>query len=210
MAMDPNSNSVYTPKLTPPNPLPAQGGAGMGESGEIPVPTPMPLTKYLTFGHKVADFSALTNDIFPNVYLMWDTPADITDLGVFFRAFSGDVLSKLSVAVGDVEAGTVTVGLYSAATIQGDYTLVHQENIAVTPTGTNILVEKTVNVALTAGSYYFLTVTSATANVVQLAFDGGLHRYTGSDPLPASLTGAGTTSNYAVVLYGTVTRTVNP
>lgn len=168
-------------------------------------------TKAVTFGCILPNFATLGTDTFGNIYMQYNSDGSTADEAAFIRAYTGDVLTKISVGVGFTVAGNVTIGLYSADNIAGPWTLVSEQTIAVAPTGTNIVVEKAVSIALTKGKYYFLTATSAVAELVQFAYTGGSKRWTGGSPLPATLADVdSSTSNFAVHLFGTVTRTYTP
>lgn len=87
------------------------GGSGGG--------SPQPITKQITFGFN-GDITGVSTDTFGNMYLLYNAPAGSTvDNGAFMRAFDGDVLKKISIAVGASASGNVTVGVYSADNIGG-------------------------------------------------------------------------------------------
>lgn len=173
---------------------------------------PVPITKNITFGYN-GDITGASTDTFGNMYLLYNAPgASTTDEPAFMRAMTGDVLNKISIAVGAAVTGTVTVGLYSADNIGGPWTLVQKVDIDAAPTGSNIYVSSDVNIPLTKGKYYFLAVNSATVQLVKLAATGGFKRWTAAAGIaPATLADADS-SGYAYVafLYGTVARTTNP
>lgn len=173
---------------------------------------PVPITKNITFGHN-GDITGVSTDTFGNMYLLYNAPGtSTTDEPAFMRAFTGDVLKKVSIAVGASATGTVTVGLYSADDIDGDWTLVQKIDIAAAPAGTNLYVEQAVNITLIKGKYYFLGVNSATVELVQLAATGGFKRWTAAAGVaPATLADVDSSgSAYVAYLYGTVERTTNP
>lgn len=180
------------------------GGSGGG--------TPQPITKQTTFGFN-GDITGVSTDTFGNMYLLYNAPGvSTTDGSSFLRAFAGDVLKKVSIAVGAEATGNVTVGLYSADNLTGPWTLVQKITIAAAPTGTNKFVEQAVNIPLTKGTYYFLGVNSDVVELVQLAATGGFKRWTAAaGEAPATLADADSSgSAYVAYLYGTVDRTVNP
>ena len=173
---------------------------------------PVPITKNITFGYN-GDITGVSTDTFANMYLLYNAPGNsTTDEPSFMRAMSGDVLNKVSIAVGASATGTVTVGLYSADNIGGPWTLVQKIDIAAAPDGTNMYVEQSVNITLTKGTYYFLGVNSATVELVQLAATGGFKRWTAAaGEAPTPLDDADSSgSAYVAYLYGTVARTTNP
>lgn len=173
---------------------------------------PVPITKNITFGFN-GDITGVSTDTFGNLYMLYNAPGtSTTDEPAFMRAMQDDVLKKVSIAVGFTTAGTVTVGLYSADSIVGPWTLVQKIDIAAAPTGTNIYVSSDVNIPLTKGKYYFLAVNSATVELVQLASTGGFKRWTAAaGEAPATLADVDSSgSAYVAYLYGTVARTTNP
>lgn len=173
---------------------------------------PVPITKNITFGYN-GDITGVSTDTFGNMYMLYNAPGtSTTDEPAFMRAMTGDVLKKISIAVGFTATGTVTVGLYSADDIDGDWTLVQKIDIAAAPTGSNIYVEQAVNIPLTKGKYYFLGVNSSTVELVQLAATGGFKRWTAAAGVaPATLADVDSSgSAYVAFLYGTVERTTNP
>lgn len=179
-------------------------GSGSGES--------VPITKQITFGHN-GNITGVSTDAFNSMYVLYNAPASSTvDEPAFMRAMSGDVLKKVSIAVGASAAGTVTLGLYSADTISGPWTLVQKIDIAAAPAGSNIYVSSDVNITLTKGKYYFLGVNSAAVELVQLAAVGGFKRWTAAAGVaPSTLADADSSvSAYVAYLYGTVNRTINP
>ena len=191
--------------------------AGIGFSG-ISFPggggggSPQPITKQVTFGFN-GDITGVSTDTFGNMYLLYNAPAGSTvDNGAFMRAFDGDVLKKISIAVGASDSGDVTVGVYSADNIGGPWTLAQKVTIAAAPTGNNMYVEKAVNIPLVKGNYYFLGVNSDVVQLVQLAATGGFKRWTAAaGEAPSPLADADSSgSAYVAYLYGTVDRTTNP
>ena len=173
---------------------------------------PVPITKNITFGFN-GDITGVSTDTFGNLYMLYNAPgSSTTDEPAFMRAMQNDVLKKVSIAVGFTATGTVTVGLYSADSIGGPWTLVQKIDIAAAPTGTNIYVSSDVNIPLTKGKYYFLAVNSATVKLVQLAATGGFKRWTAAaGAAPSPLADADSSvSAYVAYLYGTVARTTNP
>ena len=173
---------------------------------------PVPITKNITFGYN-GDITGVSTDTFGNLYMLYNAPgSSTTDEPAFMRAMTGDVLKKISIAVGFTATGTVTVGLYSADNIGGPWTLVQKVDIAAAPTGSNIYVSSDVNIPLTKGKYYFLGVNSATVELVQLAATGGFKRWNAAAGVaPATLADVDSSgSAYVAFLYGTVQRTTNP
>lgn len=173
---------------------------------------PVPITKNITFGFN-GNITGVSTDTFGNMYMLYNAPgASTTDEPAFMRAMQNDVLKKISIAVGAAVTGTVTVGLYSADSIGGPWTLVQKIDIAAAPTGTNIYVSRDVNIPMTKGKYYFLAVNSATVKLVQLASTGGFKRWTAAAGVaPATLADADSSgSAYVAYLYGTVARITNP
>lgn len=188
--------------------LPGKGIAYKSGGGGGPVP----ITKQITFGYN-GSITGVSTDTFGNMYMLYNAPASsTTNEPAFMRAFSGDVLKKVSIAVGASATGTVTVGLYSADTIAGPWTLVQKIDIAAAPSGTNVYVESVVDITLVAGKYYFLGVNSTTVELVQLAAAGGFKRWTAAAGVaPSPLADADSSgSAYVAFLYGTVNRTTNP
>lgn len=173
---------------------------------------PVPITKDITFGFN-GDITGVSTDTFGNLYMLYNAPGtSTTDEPAFMRAMQDDVLKKISIAVGAAVTGTVTVGLYSADSIGGPWTLVQKIDIAAAPTGTNIYVSRDVNIPMTKGKYYFLAVNSATVELVQLAATGGFKRWTAAAGVaPSPLADADSSgSAYVAYLYGTVARITNP
>ena len=173
---------------------------------------PVPITKNITFGYN-GDITGVSADTFGNMYLLYNAPGtSTTDEPAFMRAMTGDVLKKVSIAVGAAVTGTVTTALYSADNIGGPWTLVNKVDIAAAPTGSNIYVSRDVNIPLTKGKYYFLAVNSATVKLVKLAATGGFKYWTAAAGVaPATLADADSSgSAYVAYLYGTVARTTNP
>lgn len=173
---------------------------------------PVPITKNITFGFN-GNITGVSTDTFGNMYMLYNAPGtSTTDEPAFMRAMQDDVLKKISIAVGAAVTGTVTVGLYSADSIGGPWTLVQKIDIAAAPTGTNIYVSRDVNIPMTKGKYYFLAVNSATVELVQLAATGGFKRWTAAAGVaPSPLADADSSgSAYVAYLYGTVARITNP
>lgn len=173
---------------------------------------PVPITKNITFGYN-GDITGGSTDTFGNMYMLYNAPGtSTTDEPAFMRAMTGDVLKKISIAVGAAVTGTVTTALYSADNIGGPWTLEQKVDIAAAPTGTNIYVSSDVNIPLTKGKYYFLAVNSATVELVQLAATGVFKRWTAAAGVaPSPLADADSSgSAYVAFLYGTVARTTNP
>lgn len=179
------------------------GGGGGG---------PVPITKPITFGYK-ASLTGLTTDNWGNMYLLYNAPSGSTaDDTANLRAMTGDVLTKISIGVGASTSGTATVALYSADALLGPWTLVQKWDVVGAPTGTNIIIDTTVNVALTKGKIYSLGVNSPSLQLCQLASTGGLKRWTAAAGVaPSPIADADSAaSNWGLIMYGTVNRTTQP
>lgn len=190
------------------------GFQGIGFPGGGGTPTPQPVTISTIFGRKtaIAAFNAASTDTFDGIYMLKKSGVDsIADAPAFYRARAGDVLKSITFGVGFTAAGTVSVGLYVADTMDGPWTLVQQSDKAVAPSGTNTLVNVWLNLNLAAGKYYYLAGMSASAEFVQYPLSGGSEKWTAATPMTSPLADAdGSTSNYVIELYGTVERVVQP
>ena len=123
----------------------------------------------------------------------------------------GDVIKKVSVGVGVAETGVLQVGLYSATSIAGPWTLVAQTGGSVVTIDGNHIIDLAINVQLTKGLYYYLAVAAKTIQVIQWPLSGGSEKWTYAAPMTGSLDdSSGSNSNYAIECYATVERTVNP
>ncbi len=197
----------------------AIGSKGIGFGG-ISFPsggggsTPVPIIKTMTFGRKSATIVGADQDTFNGIYMLKNSDTvSIADGPAYFRAGANDVFQKATVGCGGTASASVIVSLYSSAALLGPWTKVAEIKQTVTTTGSNVLVDFVPGspVTLTQYMYYFLSVASPTVEIVQYPVTGGSEKWTYADPNTTPLTdAAGSTSNYATELYGTIQRTTNP